>query len=473
MKTIEKVGKPLFFPSSFKKLSAETFYWILILLLGLPVHIVTWIMYKVKGNHSAYQAQYEEAFQKFKQSSLYEKWQKDYYAQEKAKAAFFKQTIDEAELAKKAKTLADARAEKEVKHVLQQQTIEQLTYKKYFMKLLENKTFVLVSFIPGILMYALLTLYSNPFMQFIVERLVQSVFVIIGVAVLVFTILYLSPFDPARNILGVTATEEQVANFNRIYGLDQPYLQQLWNALHGLFTFDLGTSYAGKEDVARSIFNKLPVTLEIAFVSLLVAIAIALPIGIISAVRRNSILDYTFMFIALVGLSIPSFWQGLIMILTFSIELKWLPATYNPNNWLSLVMPIIVLGTTLTASIARMTRSSMLEVINEDYIMTAKAKGLSERKVITKHAIRNAMIPIITVIGLLFGGMLGGASVTEKVFNIAGIGSYIVDKQFIPDIPAILGGVVYIAITISLVNMIIDICYSFFDPRIRSKMKKS
>src|SRR5690606_11312002 len=140
------------------------------------------------------------------------------------------------------------------------------------------------------------------------------------------------------------------------------------------------------------------------------------------------------------------------MILTFSIDLQWLPATYNPNNWLSLVMPIIVLGTTLTASIARMTRSSMLEVINEDYIMTAKAKGLSERKVITKHAIRNAMIPIITVIGLLFGGMLGGAAVTEKVFNIAGIGSYIVDKQFIPDIPAILGGLVYIAITISIVN---------------------
>ena len=225
--------------------------------------------------------------------------------------------------------------------------------------------------------------------------------------------------------------------------------------------------------MTQSILNKFPVTLEIALFSLLMAVAIAIPVGIISAVRPNSFIDYVFMFIALIGLSIPSFWQGLIFILTFSLDLKWFPATYSPNNWMSLVLPIVVLGTSLTASIARMTRSSMLEVIHEDYIITAKAKGLSGRKVITKHAIRNAMIPIITVIGLLFGGMLGGAAVTEKVFNISGIGSYIVDKQFIPDIPAILGGVVYIAITISIVNMMIDILYAFFDPRIRSKMKKS
>ena len=139
---------------------------------------------------------------------------------------------------------------------------------------------------------------------------------------------------------------------------------------------------------------------------------------------------------------------------------------------LSIIMPVIVLGTGLTASVARMTRSSMLEIINEDYIITAKAKGLNERQVLWKHAIGNAMIPIITVIGLLFGDMLGGAAVTEKVFNISGIGSYIVDKQFIPDIPAIMGGVIYIAITISLVNVLIDILYAFFDPRIRSKMKQ-
>ncbi len=473
MKAIERIDTSHFFKNSFSKLSTEKFYLFFILLLGLPVHVFTLLLYLTKKGKESYAHTYEQKMEAVKNTDLYKRWINEYEKQEQAKATFFNETVSAQQLRESAVKLSNERAKKEVEQLLQTQSIEQTTYRKYFASLLVNKTFLIVAFIPGIFMFAMLAIYSNPFLQFILERIIQSLFVIVGVAVLVFTILYLSPFDPARNILGVSATEEQVANFNRIYGLDLSYFQQLWNALNGLFTFDLGTSYAGKEDVAQSIFNKLPVTLEIAFISLLVAIAIALPIGIISAVRPNSFIDYTFMFIALVGLSIPSFWQGLIMILTFSIELKWLPATYNPNNWLSLVMPIIVLGTTLTASIARMTRSSMLEVMHEDYIITARAKGLSERKVITRHAIKNAMIPIITVIGLLFGGMLGGASVTEKVFNISGIGSYIVDKQFIPDIPAILGGVVYIAITISIVNMLIDICYSFFDPRIRSKMNKS
>lgn len=177
------------------------------------------------------------------------------------------------------------------------------------------------------------------------------------------------------------------------------------------------------------------------------------------------------MLLVLIGLSIPDFWQGLVAILNFSIKVNWLPATYNPDNWLSLINPAIVLGTGLAASVARMTRSSTLEVIHQDYIVTAKAKGLSERKVILKHALGNALIPIVTVIGLQFGGMLGGAAVTEKVFNINGIGSYIVDKQFIPDIPGILAGVIYVAVTISLVNLLVDLLYAFLDPRIRSKMR--
>jgi peptide/nickel transport system permease protein len=199
---------------------------------------------------------------------------------------------------------------------------------------------------------------------------------------------------------------------------------------------------------------------------------IALPIGIISAIKPNSWFDYTFMFIALIGLSIPNFWQGLIFILNFSIKMQWLPATFNPQNWLSMIMPVIVLGTGLTAAVARMTRSSTLEVIHEDYVMTARAKGLSERQVMLKHALRNALIPIITVVGLQFGAMLGGAAVTEKVFNISGLGSYIVDKQFVPDIPSIMGGVIYTAITISIVNVVVDLFYAFIDPRVRSKMKQ-
>lgn len=179
------------------------------------------------------------------------------------------------------------------------------------------------------------------------------------------------------------------------------------------------------------------------------------------------------MFIALLGLSIPNFWQGMIFILNFSIKLSWLPATYSPGNWLSALMPIVVLGTGFTAAVARMTRSSMLEIIHEDYIITARAKGLSRNRVLWRHAVTNALIPIVTVIGLLFGGLLGGAAVTEKVFNISGIGSYIVDRQFIPDIPSIMGGVVYTAIAISIVNVIVDLLYAFIDPRIRSKIKQS
>jgi len=470
---IRKFNENYYFKQIFNEMTTKSSYSFVLFLLGFPVHIVTYFLFLLKRDKHSYAHKFAQTKEQLISQGKMQAWEAEYKQQEQTKAAFFKRSLNEQQLVSTVNQLTEQKLHREVDKILKGDGIAKQSYTKYFSELLENPIFLAVSFIPGILMYCLLVLCSNAFSRFIVERLFQSAFVIVGVATLVFTILYLSPFDPARNLLGIEATPEQVANFNKIYGLDQPYLVQLWHSLSGLFTFDLGTSFEGKENITQSIMNKFPVTLEIALFSLLMAIAIAIPVGIISAVRPNSFADYAFMLIALIGLSIPSFWQGLIFILTFSLKLQWFPATYNPNNWLSIVMPVVVLGTSITASIARMTRSSMLEVIHEDYIITAKAKGLSERKVITKHAIRNAMIPIVTVIGLLFGGMLGGASVTEKVFNISGIGSYIVDKQFIPDIPAILGGVVYIAITISIVNMVIDVLYAFFDPRIRSKMKKS
>jgi len=455
-----------------KLLNRGKLYIILLFILGLPVHIVTYLLFNLKKGSNQYTEAYKRCEEEIISKGLIDTWRKQFSDQEQLKANFFHESISTEGLKKNVELLVQGKLQKEVEKQIALLGLEKYTYHHYFKQLLGNRKFLVISAIPGILMYMLLLLYSNPFIQFIFERVLQTLFVIFGVAILVFTILYISPLDPARNILGIEATPEQIENFNRLYGLDQSYLAQLWQSISGLFTFDLGTSFAGKEDIIASIANKFPVTLKIAILSLVMAVIIAIPVGIISAIRPNSFLDYTFMIVALIGLSIPSFWQGLIFILTFSLDLGWLPATYNPQSWLSLILPVVVLGTSLCASIARMTRSSMLEVINEDYIITAKAKGLNERKVISKHAIRNAMIPIITVIGLLFGGMLGGASVTEKVFNISGIGSYIVDKQFIPDIPAILGGVVYIAITISIVNLIIDITYAFFDPRIRSKMKK-
>ncbi|MBD7937299.1 ABC transporter permease [Cytobacillus sp. Sa5YUA1] len=446
------------------------------LIIGLPVYVISFIIYLMKRKDDAYQRLWHELHQACTDAGLKEKLITKHLEQQRRKQTFFQQKIDELKI----KQVAEKRAEDEflqivedkVQEELAQRGENQLTFSGIMRTLLKHPVFVVLTFIPGLLFYILIFLYMNPYIKYIFERLVSTLFVIIGVAFFVFTILYISPFDPAANILGVTATKEQIATFNQIYGLDQPYWVQLWQAIQGIFTFDLGASFAGNENVVDAIARKIPITLFLTFIALILAVVIAIPIGIISATRSNTFLDYTLMFVALIGLSIPNFWQGLIFILTFSIELQWLPATFTPGNLLSIIMPAVVLGTGLMASIARMTRSSTLEVIHEDYIITARAKGLNERRILWRHAFGNALIPIITVIGLMFGGMLGGAAVTEKVFNISGIGSYIVDKQFIPDIPAIMGGVVYIAITISLVNLFIDILYAFIDPRIRSKMKQ-
>lgn len=418
----------------------------------------------------------QTAEQELLASSYRNKMKLEVEEQLRRKHRFFQQQVSEEEFRRQTEEWLEETVQKELKErtsrILQEQGSQPLTMADTFHTLIDKPWFFAISIIPGCLMYGILFLYGNPYLKYIFERILMTVFVILGVATLVFTILYLSPFNPAANILGETATQEQIAAFNQVYGLDQPYLTQLWNNIKGVALFDLGKSFAGNEDVTATIARKFPITLTLAVISLLLALVIALPIGIISAIKPNSWFDYTFMFIALIGLSIPNFWQGLIFILNFSIKLQWLPATFNPQNWLSIIMPTIVLGTGLTAAVARMTRSSTLEVIHEDYVMTARAKGLSERQVMLKHAVRNALIPIVTVVGLQFGAMLGGAAVTEKVFNISGLGSYIVDKQFIPDIPSIMGGVIYTAITISIINVAVDLLYAFIDPRVRSKMKQ-
>lgn len=460
---------------TYGKMVHRPFYAFALFILGLPIYICAFLIYLFRKKDDTHARLTEEIKAKLQASGYAERLFTTYKEQIRTKQLFFGESVDERETEQLANKWVAEQLEKEVTKQVDEQLAalgkEKQTFTKFMYHLFGNRIFVSLTFIPGIFMYGLMHIYSNPFMKYVCDRLIMTVFVIVGVIFFVFTILYISPFDPAVNILGETATKSQIEQFNELHGLNQPYIVQLWDSMKGIFTFDLGLSFEGNEDVGASIMNRFPVTLKLAVISLIMAMIIAIPIGIISATRPNSFLDYTFMFIALIGLSIPNFWQGLIFILTFAIKLQWLPATFNPTNWLSMVMPIVVLGTALTASVARMTRASMLEIIHEDYMMTAKSKGLSNRQVLWKHAIGNAMIPIITVIGLLFGGMLGGAAVTEKVFNISGIGSYIVDKQFIPDIPSIMAGVVYVAITISLVNVIIDIMYAFFDPRIRSKMK--
>ncbi|MFW5437192.1 ABC transporter permease [Paenibacillus apiarius] len=462
--------------TAYNKMLLNPAYKYAVLLLGLPVNLVVLLFYLVQRTKDTYSSVRDETKYELIVSGYRDRLRAEIKEQLLRKHAFFGQQVTPDEL----KRQVDKTTANQFQMVLLDRTNEKLkqskqqrvTYAGTFTSLLEHPLFFIASFIPGLPMYFLIYLYSNSYLKYMFERLVMSMFVILGVAVLVFTILHLSPFHPAANILGETATQEQIDAFNKMHGLDQPYFVQLWNTLKGIATFDLGKSFSGSEEVTATIASKFPITLTLTIISLALALLIALPIGIVSAAKPNSFFDYTFIFIALLGLSIPSFWQGLIFILNFSIKLQWLPATFNPQNGLSIIMPVVVLGTGLMAAVARMTRSSTLEVINEDYILTAKAKGLSQRQVLLKHAVSNAVIPIITVIGLQFGGMLGGAAVTEKVFNISGIGSYIVDKQFIPDIPSIMGGVVYTAITISLVNVMVDILYAFFDPRIRSKMKQ-
>ena len=342
------------------------------------------------------------------------------------------------------------------------------TLQAVYNELLGKPLFLVFSIVVSLPMYLLIGMFQIPTIKYIFERLVMMIFVVLGVIFFVFTILYFSPMQPAENLLGDQATQEQLDNFNAAYGLDQPYIIRLADAFKDILTFDLGMSYKGNEDIALSISQKFPTTLQLAFWSMLVSLCIALPAGIISAIKQYSSFDYIAMFLALIGLSIPNFWLGLILIMTFSINLHWLPATFVPGELTSFIMPAIVLGTGMSATVARMTRSSMLEVKGSDYILTARAKGLSERKVIFKHILRNALIPIVTVIGLQFGALLGGSSVTEKVFNISGLGSWIVDKQFIPDIPVVLAGVVYIAMVISIANLVVDLLYTILDPRIKT-----
>ena len=252
---------------------------------------------------------------------------------------------------------------------------------------------------------------------------------------------------------------------------NEPYLVQLIETFKKIVTFDLGNSYVDNAPVIPALMSRFPITLQVTFWSMLVALIIAIPTGIVSAIKPYSTFVFTAMFFCLLGLSIPNFWLGMMLILLFAVNLGVLPSSFDPNNWMSLILPAIVVGTGMAASIARMTRSSMLEVKNSDYILTARAKGLPERKVVLKHILGNAMIPIVTTVGMSFGNLMGGASVTETCFNINGLGSYIVVKQFIPDVPVVLGGVVYISVVVSLMNLLVDILYAFIDPRIKSKMK--
>lgn len=306
--------------------------------------------------------------------------------------------------------------------------------------------------------------------KFIAKRLVAMVPVLLGVTLVIYLILNMAPGDPAKVILGEQATPEQIAELREEMGLNDPVLVQYARYIFNLLQGDMGESYNSGLKCNVEIFARFPNTLRLTICAISLAVILALPIGILAAVKQNSLFDGASMFIALIGLSMPVFWLGLLLILFFSLRLGWFPSS-GADGWKSLVLPTITLGFQQMASIARVTRSSMLEVIRADYIRTARAKGVAESKVITTHVLKNALIPTVTVVGLQFGGMLGGSVMTESVYAWPGVGRLMVQSINKRDIPMVLGCVIMFSLTSSVVNLLVDVLYGFIDPRIKSQYK--
>lgn len=308
-------------------------------------------------------------------------------------------------------------------------------------------------------------------LKYITRRIILLIPVIFGVAFIVFFLLYITPGDPARIILGDQAPEEAVTQLRSEMGLDDPFIVQFGRYAYNLiFNQDIGKSYVTKRPVIEEILNVFPATLRLSASAVVLSLIIGIPFGIISAIKQYSIFDSITMMLALVGISMPVFWLGLLLILLFSVHLGWLPSSgYTTLD--AMILPAIALGAQSIAIITRMTRSSMLEVIRMDYIRTARSKGQLEKIVILKHALGNALIPIITIAGLQFGRLLGGAVLTESIFSIPGIGRLMVESIKMRDYPVVQGGVLFVAISFSLVNLLVDLLYAYVDPRIKSQYK--
>lgn len=312
--------------------------------------------------------------------------------------------------------------------------------------------------------------------KYILKRLLMMIPVLLGVTFIVFFIMALSPGDPAAMILGDQASAEALEMKREELGLNDPILLRYGNYIIDMLHGDLGVSYKNSLDVWEQVWERFPNTAILAIAGILVALVIGIPTGIISAKKQYTIIDNVAMIVSLIGVAMPNFWFGLLVVIIFSLHLGLLPSQGMGEGFVpllqSLILPALTLGTGSAAMITRMTRSSMLEVIRQDYISTARAKGLSERLITYRHMMRNAMIPIITAVGLQFGTLLGGAMLTETVFSWPGLGRLMVDSIKSKDIPLVLGSVIFLAIMFSVVNLIVDIIYAFVDPRIKSEYKK-
>jgi ABC-type dipeptide/oligopeptide/nickel transport system permease component len=303
-------------------------------------------------------------------------------------------------------------------------------------------------------------------LRFLARRLVLTVPVLLGVATLVFSLIHFIPGDPALAMLGETAAPEDVAELRTRLGLDRPLFEQYGTFLVGVTRGDLGISLRTSQPVTQAILERLPATFELAAAAMLVAIAFSLPLGIVAAVWRGTSVDHGAMTLALLGVSIPNFWLGPLLAIVFAVELGWLPVS-GRGTWAHLVLPAVSLGAALAAILARMTRATLLEELREQYVMAARARGASRARAVMRHAFRNSLIPVVTLLGLQFGAVLTGAVITETIFSWPGIGRLLIQSIGFRDYPLVQGCILLIAVTYVGVNLLTDLVYGVLDPRIR------
>ena len=303
-------------------------------------------------------------------------------------------------------------------------------------------------------------------LNYLISRLISALIVILGVTCLVFLLIHFVPGDPVEMMLGESARPADREALRQALGLDQPVLTQLAHYLSRLAQFDLGTSIHYRQPISEILAQRIPATAQLAAVSIVIALLIAFPLGAIAAVKKGTAWDHTAMGFSMLGVSIPNFWMGPLLIMVFSLWLGLLPVS-GKEGFSSLILPAVTLGTAMAAILARMVRSTLLEVLNEDYVRTARAKGLNEFQVITRHGLRNALLPVITLVGLQLGTLLGGAVITETVFSWPGVGQLTIEAIQKRDYPLVQACVLLISLSYVVVNVITDIIYAAIDPRIR------
>jgi peptide/nickel transport system permease protein len=309
---------------------------------------------------------------------------------------------------------------------------------------------------------------------YLLRRILSTIPILALVGLITFLLIHLTPGDPAAVVAGENASQEAIEAARHRLGLDQPFLVQFWHWLHGVITGDLGTSFTSGRPVVELIFDRLPITLSLTAGSTLVGLGIAVPLGVLAAIRRGTWIDRITIFTTSLGIAAPEFFIGLILVLVVALNFGWLPATGyipfadDPLEWfLRLVLPSVTLGVGVAAELARQVRGAMIDVLSRDYIQTARAKGLSTLSIIVKHGLKNAAIPVVTVLGLQIRRLLGGAVIVEQIFAMNGVGSLAVRAVFLRDLPVLLGVALITAVVVLFVNLLVDMSYSYFDPKVR------